>query len=389
MTDEAYSYHEDVTTRSIIKKSANHRKNGSATQKLGNRRMSWQEIYSKHGEVKEYDMKSFMTFSEFKEMPKDLQVEYVNNLQDKYDISIKHISRYLFNIGDEGLQSHLKMFDILKDCNPCKRRGKTGLEQFRDDIREFKRRERTVEIIDKQEEIERMNNGVQFITYAEFKKLSDDEKVNYINALIEKYQVSTETISTELFKNNKSCISNYMSTKKLSGKLARSGVHNPIKIKENRERFLNDIKLWENAKFETFIDIQDDNIKVDAVIPVTDVETCLKTVPNDIIPKVDIPEYNTTVEPLEPIVHHNLDDIIAAINYVKDIIDKELVGNTLISEDKEKEEIIAVQEPEDAYHDVSFASDYISIGLNLKELKMLEDLFKDRKVKVHMEVMAL
>lgn len=375
MTDEAYSYHEDVATRSIIKKSASHRKNGSATQKLGNRRMSWQEIYSKHGEVKEYNMKSFMTFSEFKEMPKDLQVEYVNNLQDKYDISIKHISRYLFNVGEEGLQSHLKMFDILKDCNPCKRRGKTGLEQFRDDIREFKRRERTIEIIDKQEEIERMNNGVQFITYAEFKKLSDDEKVNYVNGIIAKYNVSLDSISVDLFKKCKSCLSNYMSMKKLSGKLALSGVHSPVRIKENRERFLNDIKLWENAKFETLIDIPEDNIAVDAVIPVTDVETCLKTVPNDILPKI---------EPSEPTVSYNLDDVIAAIDDIK-----KLAGKLLNSESKAEEETAIVQEPEDAYHDVSFTSDYISIGLNLKELKMLEDLFKDRKVKVHMEVTAL
>lgn len=375
MTDEAYSYHEDVVTRSIIKKSASHRKNGSATQKLGNRRMSWQEIYSKHGEVKEYNMKSFMTFSEFKEMPKDLQVEYVNNLQDKYDISIKHISRYLFNVGDEGLQSHLKMFDILKDCNPCKRRAKTGLEQFRDDIREFKRRERTIEIIDNQEEIERMNDGVQFITYAEFKKLSDDEKVNYVNGIIAKYNVSLDSISVDLFKKCKSCLSNYMSLKKLSGKLALSGVHSPVRIKENRERFLNDIKLWENAKFETLIDIPEDNIKVDAIIPVTDAETCLKTVPNDIVPKV---------ESSEPIVSYNLDDVITAIDDIK-----KLAGKIFNSEVKAEEEPAIIQEPEDAYHDVSFTSDYISIGLNLKELKMLEDFFKDRKVKVHMEVTAL
>ena len=130
MTDEAYAFYEDVFTRSTIKKSANHKKNGSARQKLGNRRMSWQEINSKHGKVKEICMKDFMAFDEFKEIALDLQTEYINNLQDKYDISIKHISRYLFGLGDTGLQKYLQEAGILNNCNPQKHRGKTAMLSY-------------------------------------------------------------------------------------------------------------------------------------------------------------------------------------------------------------------------------------------------------------------
>ena len=146
MTEAAMAFKDDVRIRSNIKKSAAYKKNGSATQKLGNRRMTWQEISEKHGPVSEWCLKDFVDYSAFVQMPHDIQIEYVNKLCDEYDVGLQHLSQFLFNKGGDGLRAYLRNNKILDKCNPQKSRGKTGLNRFKDDILDWKRRSAATEV---------------------------------------------------------------------------------------------------------------------------------------------------------------------------------------------------------------------------------------------------
>lgn len=216
MTEAAQVFQQEVKERSSIKKSVNNRKHGSSTQKLGNKPMSWQEIRSKHGEEKTYHLERFMTFEEFCEMPKDLQIEYLNKLQDKYDIGIKHISRELFDRGDDGLQTYLRSICILDECNPDKRRAKSGLQQFKDDILEQERRDEISLMIDQDVKLSRLG---RFITYDEYLTMNPQERLDYVNSLVEKYGVSNAMISKHLFEKNDNTLYGYFLSNGLQDQL--------------------------------------------------------------------------------------------------------------------------------------------------------------------------
>ena len=122
MNEIAKEYYSEVASRSITAKSS-HAKNGGNSEKLGSRQLTNKEIEERHGPVRTYTFDDFLGFSEFREMPLDWQAGYINNLQDKYDISLLQIGRDLFGQRDDNvLRSHLKIRGILDKVNPDNRR---------------------------------------------------------------------------------------------------------------------------------------------------------------------------------------------------------------------------------------------------------------------------
>ena len=241
MTDEAYVFNSTVSERSSLKKAAQHKKNGPAVAKLGNKRMTAQEIQERHGECKEYNLDGFMSFNEFKVMPKDIQVEYVNKLQEKYDIGLVQISRYLFNEGDEALQSHLRINGILNQCNPNKRRAKVGLVQFQKDIDDyFKEKKRRAE------EIEQKKRAMlgQFISYEEYCELTFEDKIDYVNSLIVKYGVSINAISVFLFGLKQDTLGSYFYFKNARGRIKNLEDRSRNVISEKRKAFKEAVDEW-------------------------------------------------------------------------------------------------------------------------------------------------
>ena len=104
LSEPAFAYHEDVATRSIISKSAHRKANSSAVAKLGNKPMSNKEIMSKNGPILTLpETNCLMEYCQFMKLGNDLKIEFVNGMMDRYDISLKYISKYLFNKGDDGL----------------------------------------------------------------------------------------------------------------------------------------------------------------------------------------------------------------------------------------------------------------------------------------------
>ena len=216
MTEAARIYHQDVAAKSRLKNNVHHKKGGSAVSKLGNKEYSDVEILEKSGPCITYpSTDNFMEFSDFERLSPELKIEFVNKMCDKYDINIKHISKILFNKGDDGLRAHLrnhkirvddsnggtyKLVSLYSKCNPDKPRAKSMLLRFENDVAEWKLRNAYAKEQDREQAKMKQEALPPLMTCDEFKKMTMNDRIFYINSLIETYQVSSTVISTVLFK---------------------------------------------------------------------------------------------------------------------------------------------------------------------------------------------
>ena len=258
MTEAAAAFNEIQKERSDLKNASHHRKGGSANSKLGNRRMTDKEIQEKHGECKKYDCGDLtMTFVQFREMPNDLQVEFLNKLQDKYDISVKHIGRELFELRDDDtLRSHLQLRKIWDLCNPNKARAKTGLLQFREDIAEARKRAELAKVIDIQSVIPDPDSIPKFMNWEEFKALSNNEKVIFINRLLDEYGVGMSRISTALFGKGTTDLRKHLVDRELLNQIhVRSMTGSGRTDRGNWQQFQADINAWTESEHESVLTV--------------------------------------------------------------------------------------------------------------------------------------
>jgi hypothetical protein len=110
MTDEKYSYIQDVkdkktTARSARNKRTHNGKGGSV--KFPSDYMTQKEIKAMSGEVKSYRLNKPMSWLEFKAMPNDIQYGYIKLLKEKYHVPNTSIEK-MFGLGNGSLASHMK-----------------------------------------------------------------------------------------------------------------------------------------------------------------------------------------------------------------------------------------------------------------------------------------
>lgn len=223
-----------------------HKKGGSAVSKLGNKPMSWQEINSKHGECKEYDLGGFMDYETFKKMDPDLEAEYVNKLCEKYHVRHEQVSKYLFELGESDLMARLKIKGVDKKIAKIKASdvSDNAVKDFCDQIDFWRQKTEAAKIIDLSEAQRKRDiiENAELIEYDEFSNFTTDEKVLYLNSLIDKYGVSLATIERELFK---------LPATNLRHKLFTAGVLKQIKRGKTgyaagvvNKAFCEAIKIW-------------------------------------------------------------------------------------------------------------------------------------------------
>lgn len=253
MSEAAACYHETVNERSKVKNSAYHRVGGKAVTKLGNRRMTDKEINSKHGPVIRYDPNRFLTWDEFYALSLDLQVDYLNKLQDKYDIGIYQINRILFQKQDkEFLRNHLRIKGIIGRCNLDKKRYKSGINQFEKDIQAQRDRDRFSDVIDftTQQPIEpvvkaSIDDIPEFITYDKYMELSDPQKVLFINRLLNKYGVGLSAIDITLFEKCNGTLRQYFKKRDLFKDISTPMLKGNTEIRSDRKTvFVNAVNAW-------------------------------------------------------------------------------------------------------------------------------------------------
>ena len=375
MTDAISVYLEDITTRSRNSKGIHHKNNGSAVTKLGNREYTSKEIMEKHSPCITYpEINSLMNFSEFERLPNDLKIEFINQICDKYDIDIKHISRILFNKGDDGLRANLRKWKIkdptdekktvslLSQCQTYKNRGKTGLLRFEADVREFKRRDAIAKEIDKEEAKKKQESLPSFMTFEEFRKIPLDSQVVYINSLIEAYQIPSKYISLYMFEKNENWISNYFINHSKNNeiiKLPYRRADDREKMSESKKRFKRLIEAWKDFSEDDPIDIS----PVEEVVsePVKE-EKMIETVP----------------EVSEEVVSDGVSEQLETLTEAK--------PNYILKSVYEEEEEPEPEPDPFVYHEMHFTSEYIHNGLDEEEFNLLDKLVGEKKVKVRIEI---
>ena len=384
MTEAAISYQETVNERKNVARSVHNRKGGSSTMKLGKKPMSWQEIAAQHGPVHTYSVEDFLTYQQFQDLPNDLKVEWINRVCDKYDITIKHISRYLFELEDKTLSDYLGQNKLLLKCSPGKKRGKTKLLEFQSDIADWKRRESLAVQIDAAEKKALMNS---FITYEQYRELSDDRKIEYLNNLIEKYQIGICTISKILFRKSEYTLSAYFKSKNRGDEIRKCDSKNTGPNIVNSTRFKELVDEWRNGMEKKLKEVEESVTEPVVEFVSESAASEIESFLNDIFGKKEEPEemkekveVNGDSYELGPEVTCDPDDVQA------EVPDGYCTGNVVDIPKADAEEPEKDISKELEYHDFSYTSSYIQTGLDMDEIAALALLFKNKRVKVNIDI---
>ena len=128
MTNEAYTLMETNRDRAIVRRSARYKKGGSRSKKctLGHEYKTEKELNKMNGECLSWKLTKFYTWEEFKEMPEDIQVEYINYLIDTYGIGLSSIEREVFDCAGGTLRNHLKKRGLINKIRERKAGGSTN-----------------------------------------------------------------------------------------------------------------------------------------------------------------------------------------------------------------------------------------------------------------------
>lgn len=360
--------------RKVAGYGVHHKKGGSAVAKLGNKPMTWQEINSKHGECKEYDLGGFMDYETFKKMDPDLEAKYVNILCEKYHVRHEQVSKYLFELGENDLMARLKIKGVDKKIAKIKASDVTSdaIKDFCDQIDFWRQKTEAAKIIDLSEAQRKHNiiENAEFIEYEEFSGFTTDEKVLYLNSLIDKYGVSLAAIERELFK---------LPATNLRYKLDSAGVLKQIRrgnngfnaIRANKD-FCDALKNWRG---ESTLEE-----KPEAVVePVKEEPTSVttpETVAHDILDAIigdERPAEETPVAKSAELPESNISDFYIP---VEDILDSSILDDLM------PEELEASKLEETNHHTMVFTSNYRSIGLDSDELEGMKIMCKNKLVEV-------
>lgn len=383
--------------RKVAGYGVHHKKGGSAVSKLGNKPMSWQEINSKHGPIQTYT-EGFTSYEDFKKMPPDLEVDYVNNLCAKYNIRHEDISTILFELSDLDLIARLKIKGVDKKLHIIKKSEVTDemRQKFKDDVNLWRDRTEQAKIIDLSEAQRKHDiiENAEFIGYEEFSAFTTDEKVLYLNSLIDKYGVSLAAIERELFK---------LPATNLRHKLDAAGVLKQIKRGKNgfnaakaNKDFCDALKNWrgesvveETTKSESIDEHPKEDPKSvahDILASIIGEEPVEETpyfenvkpekpeLPESNISTVYIPvEKKDTEETTESVIQATLEETLAKAPVKVEMIET-------------SDDISAVESNQ---HNTVFSANYRSVGMDCDELDALKLMFKNKLIEVCITVRTI
>lgn len=140
MSDEEFIYRQDIKEKKAAGRGAFHKKGGSKSKKCNfpSDYMTRKEKQALNGEVFSYDPRKWYSWEEFKAMPMEYQIKYINSLLTRYNCSFAAIVKYVFQITDVGLRNHFTRNKQLQYINmPAKSIGKAlqaGNEKLREDV---------------------------------------------------------------------------------------------------------------------------------------------------------------------------------------------------------------------------------------------------------------
>lgn len=110
LSDEEYIYRQDTKEKKAAGRGASHKKGGNKSKKctLPSDYMTRKEKMAMNGEVMTYNPNAWYTWEEFKKLPMEYQIKYVNSLLLRYDCGLRAIGEILFGITGPNLYNYFK-----------------------------------------------------------------------------------------------------------------------------------------------------------------------------------------------------------------------------------------------------------------------------------------
>lgn len=138
MPDAEYVYRQDLRDKKITSYGAFHKKRGAKSKKCNfpSDYLSKKEKKKLNSEITTYDMSKFCTYDEFKKLPPDIQVEYLNTLIKKYDITVVTVAKEVFGVSSDAIRQMLVKSNVYNGLHrrPHFRPRKEDIERFQNDI---------------------------------------------------------------------------------------------------------------------------------------------------------------------------------------------------------------------------------------------------------------
>ena len=121
----------EVKQRRNLANQAKYRKRGSKSKKcsLPSDGMSHKQWKERNGEIVSYNLNKPMGWEQFKQLPKEVQQEYIKRLQDKYDAAISQISSTMFGLRNTSLANYLRKNGI-PYAGDKRRRSSEAIQAF-------------------------------------------------------------------------------------------------------------------------------------------------------------------------------------------------------------------------------------------------------------------
>lgn len=118
MTEAERLFRETEIERKRLGYGDKHKKRGGGRYvRLHSDRLSKKEREALNGECKTYKKKDFYTWDEFKELPSDLKVAWVNSIINRYGAGVETISEIVFGCSKRNLRNHLTRIGEMQFVN--------------------------------------------------------------------------------------------------------------------------------------------------------------------------------------------------------------------------------------------------------------------------------
>ena len=196
LSDEEYIYRQDIKEKKAAGRGIYHKKNGSKSKKCNfpSDYLTKKEREAMNGEVMSYNPNKFYSYAEFKQLPMEYQIKYVNSLLTRYNCSFTAIAKYVFQMSDVGLRGHFTRQNQLQYINmPAKSMGKAlhaGNEKLREDIEKalWPNRDEEIQNDSKSSSCEITLVGGGGSCYGEPKEPTIQEKIKQAQDTVELYE---------------------------------------------------------------------------------------------------------------------------------------------------------------------------------------------------------
>ena len=119
LSDEEFIYRQDIKEKKATGRGAFHKKGGSKSKKCNfpSDYMTRKEKEALNGEVMSYNPNAWYTWEEFKALPMEYQVKYVNSLLNRYNCGLSSISEIVFGKSKGWLGIYFKKVGQMQFIN--------------------------------------------------------------------------------------------------------------------------------------------------------------------------------------------------------------------------------------------------------------------------------